>query len=86
MKEELINQYVSRINYNDIDSFARKNNIILNSEATNFIYYQIKNNYKNVIYNPDTVFSNLKTKVDYDTYNKIHTLYNIYKSKYQSFL
>jgi len=87
MKDILIKNYINSLSIKDVKNFAIKNNITLNDNELNFIYRNIKDNWKVLIYgNPENLFNNLKNNVSNDTYLKIIDLYTFYKNKYQYFL
>lgn len=87
MVEKLIIQYINRMNLSDIDSFARKNGIVLNQDELELIFYHIKNNWRTIVYgNPKPILEDLKSKVDGLTYQKIENLYVEFKNKYSSYL
>ena len=87
MVEKLIIQYINRMNLSDIDSFARKNGIVLNQDELELIFYHIKNNWRTIVYgNPKPILEDLKSKVDGLTYQKIENLYIEFKNKYSSYL
>ena len=87
MIEKLILSYVDKITKEDIVNFGIKNGITLNNEQTEYIFYQVKNNWRTFIYgNPTEIFNELKTKFDINTYQKIKQLYFELKNKYQSYL
>ena len=71
------------MNINDINNFALKNNIYLSKEELDFIYKYIKENYLLLIDNPDNFnINDYKDKFSEDNYNKINSLINEYKTKY----
>lgn len=67
----------------DINNFAKNNNIYLSNNELEFIYKYIKNNYLKLIENPNN-FSliNYKDNFSNDNYIKINNLINEYKKKY----
>lgn len=75
MNEFLIKKYVT---FNNINEFAKKEGIILSNEEIIIIYNYILLNYKSISSNNHD-FSDLKNKIDINTYNKIIELYNKYK-------
>lgn len=81
MKEKIIKSYIKIITKDDIISFAKKNNIVLNDKEVDIIYYEIKNNYENILNNPKEELYKIKNKVTTNTYNKIYELYTIYYPK-----
>ena len=81
MKERIIKSYIKLITKDDILNYARNNNIILDNQELDTIYYEIKNNYEKILNNPGEELNNIKNKVSNNTYNKIYELYTIYYPK-----
>ena len=77
----IIKSYIKQLTKNDIEIFANKNNITLNSNELDLIYYNIKNNYDEILTNPLKVLQSNKNKLSTNTYNKIYELYTIYYPK-----
>ncbi len=68
---------------NDLNNLAIKHDIYLNDNELNNAYKLIKDNYLNIIDNPDNYdINNYKNYFTNDNYIKINNLINIYKSKY----
>lgn len=87
MYEFLITQYISNLTKNDIVKFALSHGIELKEDELNFIYYHVTNNWRTIIYgNPNTIFNEAKTKLSTLTYNKVITLYQYFKEKFQNYL
>ena len=87
MKDKLIKNYINNLKKEDISVFATNNNIILNDTELSIIYDTIKNDYESILYgNHDKVFSELKSKVSSDNYDKIINLFFEYKKKYAQLL
>ena len=81
MKERIIKSYIKFITKDDILNYTKNNNIILNNQELDTIYYEIKNNYEKILNNPTEELNNIKNKVSNNTYNKIYELYTIYYPK-----
>ena len=81
MKERIIKSYIKFITKDDILNYTKNNNIILNNQELDTIYYEIKNNYEKILNNPGEELNNIKNKVSNNTYNKIYELYTIYYPK-----
>lgn len=81
MKERIIKSYIKFITKDDILNYTKNNNIILNNQELDTIYYEIKNNYEKILNNPTKELNNIKNKVSNNTYNKIYELYTIYYPK-----
>ncbi len=83
----LIGQYVNKLTINNINDFALKNNINLNENELNILLNVAKNHYREVLNGNDLeVINYLKDNLSKDNYDKIISLYNEYKNKYQGYL
>ncbi|MCI9585501.1 MAG: hypothetical protein HFH45_02555 [Bacilli bacterium] len=83
----LIGQYVNKLTINNINDFALKNNINLNENELNILLNVAKNHYREVLNGNDLeVINYLKDNLSKDNYDKIISLYNKYKNKYQGYL
>ena len=86
MIEKFIINYIEKIKKEDIIDFGLKYNINLNNTETDFIYENIKKNWRELIYgNPTHIFNELK-KISPSNYQKIEELYIEFKNKYQNYL
>ena len=82
----LIEEYIKRLNINDIERFALKQGITLDKDELDIIYNYIKKDYKTIIYgNPRDILIDIKNKVKPLTYNKIENLYEKFKDKIDLF-
>lgn len=81
MKERIIKSYIKYLTKDDIIIYAKKNNITLYDNELDVIYDNIKNNYENILSNPNQALNDIKGKVKPSTYNKIYELYTIYYPK-----
>lgn len=87
MIENLIKEHINKLTVNDIDRFAKENNIILSDEELNNIFIIVKNDWHDLIYgNSEMIFTNNRSKVSDCNYEKIKELFNFFKKKYQRFL
>ena len=87
MNEFLIKNYISKLTLNDIEKFARKNEIELNEKELKIIERHIRNDWKTIIDgDPTPVLNNLKEKINKVQYQKIENLYKEYKDKYKNYL
>lgn len=86
MIEKFIINYIEKIKKEDIINFGLKYNINLNNTETDFIYENIKKNWRELVYgNPTPIFNELK-KISSSNYQKIEELYIEFKNKYKSYL
>lgn len=81
MIEKIIHSYVNRLTKQDIIKFANKNNITLNDKEITIIYTEIKNNWKELLYQPNLVFDRVKSQVSPNTYQNIIYFYDLYSKK-----
>lgn len=81
MKDIIIKSYINSLTKYDIKMYAEKNNIILNDNEIEYIYHNIKTNYKDILSNPTKYLNIIKNKFNTETYNKIYELYTIYYPK-----
>ena len=81
MREKIIRSYIKSITKNDIDTYAKKNNIKLNENELEYIYFNIKNNYDEILNNPMLYLNKAKNNLNTNTYNKLYELYSIYYPK-----
>ena len=87
MYELIIQNYIQKLNKNDITYFALKNNISLNDNEIDYILNTLKNSYQTLLSNNyETILNEAKTKLNSDNYQKIYKLFINYRNKYQNFL
>lgn len=87
MVENLIKEHISKLTIDDINKFAKENNIYLANEELDNVYNIVKNNWYALVYgDSNSVFENNRSKVNSDNYNKIKDLFDFFKKKYQRFL
>ena len=83
----LIKQYINKININNINDFALKNNIFLNKKELECLYDAIKNRYEEVLYKDDSnVLKYLKENLSAENYEKVINLYKEYRLKFGNYL
>lgn len=82
MYDKLLENYVNKLTKEDITKFALKKGITLKEYELNVIYAYIKKYWK-VFYkeNPTSIFLDLQTKLETNTYKEIIKLYKEYKNK-----
>ena len=83
----IIERYISKLDKNDINNFAIKNNINLNDNELDFTYNFIKKNYKEVLSNPDLLnLDKYKDNYSEDNFIRIKKLFREYMQKYRAYL
>ncbi len=83
----IIERYMNKITKNDVDNFARKNNIFLSEEELEFTYIFVKKNWQTIIANPATLnLDRYKNQFTEENLEKIKKLFKEYSTRYKSFL
>lgn len=83
----LIDRYMSRLEKEDVQNFAIKNNVSLNEEELNFTYDFVKKNWRIILSNPNTFqFEKYRNQFTEENFAKINYLIKEYIKKYQAFL
>ena len=86
MKKFIIKRYVDKLSIQDIDNFAKSNNILLDNEEINYIYNFVKNNWQNILNDNDLIITEIREKFSGNKANDMEKLYFEYKNKYKNFL
>ena len=87
MFEILIKEKIEKLEIEDINRFALKNDIILDENELHNVFNIVKNDWYELVYgNAKEVFSNNKSKISDNNYDKIEKLFYFFKKKYQRFL
>lgn len=87
MYELIIQNYIQKLTKNDIIYLALKNNIELNDLELDVIYQVLKNDYKILLSDDyEKIFLREKEKLSQENYDKILSLYLIYRKQYENFL
>lgn len=83
----LIERFINRMTLEDVNNFALKNGITLNSDELSFTYNFIKKNYKEMLLNPNLFdinkYQNFYSK---ENFSKIAKVYQEYFNKYSLYL
>lgn len=84
---KLIEKHINNLTKNDIINLANTEGINLNNNEVDIIYTYIKNDYKVLLYgNSESIFKDLKSRINPTAYNKIKELFDFYKEKYKNYL
>ncbi len=83
---QLIKNYVSKMTIEDLDTFAKKNDLRLSEGELDFLYRFVKKNYEALYVNPNIDLSKYKKHFSEENYTKIINLVNEYKIKYAKYL
>ncbi len=83
MTQYFIQNYLNHMTINDVDQFARNNDIILNKSELDFVFQLIKNDGLSIIKNKDSFdLRQYQSHLSTENYPKIDKLINIYLDKY----
>lgn len=85
MNKLIVYEYMKRIKHSDIVRFANNQGVKLMDYEIDIIHDYIKNNYKNILSNPQKVLEDAKKLVSNCTYLKLLELYDKYKDKISQF-
>ncbi len=85
--KNIISSYINNLRIDQVESFARNNNVSLSKEELNFVYSFIKKNGLTLIDNPDSLnINSYRNKFSNENFNKINNLIQKYRLKYKSLL
>lgn len=83
----LIKNYINNLTKDQVDSFAKQNNVFLNPEELDFTYNFVKKNHSEVLSDfTNFDFSKYQKYYSQENYNKIKNLLYLYYQKYHQFL
>ena len=83
----LIKQYINKIDINNINDFATKNNIFLSKKELDTLYSVVKNRYEEILYGDDSLVRDyLYQNLTEENYDKVINLYEEYYSKFGNYL
>ncbi len=80
--KEMIKSYVKHLTKENLETFAKKNNIVYTKEELNIVYSFIQNHYEDLLEEKIEVFQVLKQKISPNLYKTLLSLYIEYKQKY----
>ena len=83
---KIIENYLKKLNKDDIILFAFKNDIILKPNEVDYLYKTIKNDFKILLSNNyQEVFDKAINYIDKNNLKKIYNLFLDYRAKYNFF-
>ncbi len=83
----LIKNYINNLTKDQVDSFAKQNNVFLSPEELDFTYNFVKKNHSEVLSDFTSFdFSKYQKYYSQENYNKIKNLLYLYYQKYHQFL
>lgn len=82
MYYDIINNYIKKLNKDDLKKFAKKKNISYSEKELDIVYNFIINNYQELLKEKIEVFKTIKDKINPTLYKQLLELYIEYKQKY----
>jgi len=82
----LLKNYIEKMTVEDVDNYAKRNDIYLSDNELDFTYNFIKKNYEALYANPNIDLSRFKSNYSLENYEKIIKLINNLKIKYAQYL
>ena len=83
---KIIENYINKLNKDDIIIFAFKNDIILKPNELDYLYKIIKKDYKILLSNNyQEIFNKSKDYINENNLKKIYNLFLDYREKYKSY-
>jgi len=83
MNINIIESYINQIEKNDLERFLVKQNIIINEKEKEYLFYILKNKYKDVLNEDILIIYDIKKNINNEAYNKLLELFNKYKGLYK---
>lgn len=80
--KDLVSKYIERLTPNDIELYAKKNNINCTPSELNIIYSFIKDNYLELLNGNIKVLEKIRFNINPILYKQLLNLYIEYKEKY----
>lgn len=82
MYKELIKKWIPNLTKENIIDYAKKINISLSDSDANTLYQFIMKNYSEILEGNETIFEELKQKINPNLYQQLLKLYEQNKAKY----
>lgn len=83
----IIARYMQNLRKDEVDAFAKKNQVFLNSQELDFTYQYVKSNWQEILKNPYQLnLERYKSNFTEENYQKIQKLIPLYIQKYAKFL
>ena len=79
----VIESYINQIEERDLRKFLEKQNISINEKEEKYLFYILKNKYKDVLDEDILIIYDIKKNINNEAYNKLLELFNKYKGLYK---
>jgi len=83
MNINIIESYINQIEERDLRKFLEKQKISINEKEERYLFYILKNKYKDVLDEDILIFYDIKKNINNEAYNKLLELFNKYKGLYK---
>lgn len=83
MNINIIESYINQIEERDLRKFLEKQNISINEKEEKYLFYILKNKYKDVLDEDILIIYDIKKNINNEAYNKLLELFNKYKGLYK---
>lgn len=80
--KDIVRKYIDRLTINDLEVFAKKNNITYTNDELIIVYQFIKYHYNDLLDQNIKVFEEIRNKINPILYKRLLNLYIDYKQKY----
>ena len=83
MNINIIESYINQIEERDLRKFLEKQKISINEKEERYLFYILKNKYKDVLDEDILIIYDIKKNINDEAYNKLLELFNKYKGLYK---
>ena len=83
MNINIIEFYINQIEERDLRKFLEKQKISINEKEERYLFYILKNKYKDVLDEDILIIYDIKKNINNEAYNKLLELFNKYKGLYK---
>ena len=83
MNINVIENYIKKIDINDMKDFLLKQEIIVNDLELNYLYKIMKTKYKDILDEDILLIYDIKKNINEDAYLKLISIFNKYKKLYK---
>lgn len=80
--KDIVRKYIDKLTINDLEVFAKNNNITYTNDELIIVYQFIKYHYNDLLDQNIKVFEEIRNKINPNLYKRLLNLYIDYKQKY----
>ena len=82
MYKNLLKQWITNVQKEDFNRYLKMNGLWKSDQEADILYQFLKDNWENIYDGKKETFEQLKEKISNETYQKLYTLYEQAKKKY----